>query len=205
MVTYLSERVSMLWRRIPLTIVLLVIIFIVGMWTGTVARDTWPSLMQRFGWNLPALQQGRFYAPWVGLLFASLPGEHYTMLGMLALGVGTLEYQSGTKVAAAGFLLLGPFSSILTMLVLWPLDILRVVWVRQYLYPPDMGSSAASMVCWGLFLTAATGKWRLLFMTGTFLVLLALLFLPQVYGADHMIAFILGVGVGTVAHRVTFK
>ena len=100
---------SRLLRRMPLTIILFLGVSITFLITGTVARGAWPWLMERFGWDLNALQEGRLYAPWVGLLFASRPGEHPTMLGMLLLGVGSLEFRRGTKAAAAAFLVLGPW------------------------------------------------------------------------------------------------
>ena len=177
-------------------------VHIAGIITGTVAKDSWPSLMQNFGFSLPALREGHLYDLWVGLLFASRPGVHVTMLGMLLLGVGTLEYRRGTKSALVGFLLLGPVASIITMLILWPFDVFGIAGVKPYLYPPDMGSSSASMVCWGLFLGAETGLWRNLMLGATILTLALLMaFSTQAFGADHMVAFLFGLLVSVALIR----
>lgn len=180
-------------RRIPLTLALFSIILIAGIVTQTITGDAWQSLMQRFGWSLPALKAGKLYAPWAGLIFGSRPGHYQSILAIGLLGVGLLEYHRGTKWAAVGFLLLGPVSSIITTLLLWPLDILGLSWVRSSLYTPDMGSSGASLVCWGLFVGGGHGWWQKLLLWGTILLLvLLLIFLPAVWEIDHMIAFLFG-------------
>lgn len=137
-------------HRVPFTATLFLFIAVAGLVTGTVAKDAWSDLMQRFGWNLYALQHLELYRPWVALLFASFSGEHPTMLAMLALGVGTLEYHWGTGVAALGFLVLGPLTSILSVLARWPLYSAGVTRLGPFLLEPDMGSSSASLVCWGM-------------------------------------------------------
>ena len=188
---------SRLLRRTPLTVILFLGVFTTGVITGTVAKGAWPWLMERFGWDLNALREGRLYAPWVGLLFASRPGEHPTMLSMLLLGAGILEYCRGSGVAAAGFFILGPLASILTVLLLWPLEIFGVSWVKAFLFTPDMGSSGASLVCWGLLLGGERGRWRGFVLAGTAISLVLLLvFLPERYAADHLVSFLTGLGVG---------
>lgn len=200
-----SGRDSLTWgqaarllRRLPFTISLFVIVVAAGIVTGTVARSAFPDLMQRFGWNLPALRAGHFYDLWVGLLFASSAGVRWSMVLILLLGVGSLEFVCGTGRAAVIFFTLGALTSVITALLLWPLDALGVAWVRPFLYPPDMGSSSASLVCWGAAVNSGSkGGWRTFLIAGTTLPLVALTFLlPQTYVVDHLVAFALGLLAG---------
>jgi hypothetical protein len=94
-------------RRIPLTLVLLTLILASGIATQTFARNDFQWLMDRFGWSLTALEHGKVWVLWVGLLFGSKPGHFITILGVGLLGVGALEYHRGTRWAAFGFLKIG--------------------------------------------------------------------------------------------------
>jgi hypothetical protein len=190
---------GLLFKRIPLTLMMFIVTLVAGIATQTFARDAWPSLMEHFGWSLIALKQGRLYALWVGLIFSSTPGHFYSILAIGLLGVGALEYRYGTKWAAIGFLLIGPVSSILTTLILWSFDLFGVAWVKQSLYTPDMGSSSAALVCWGIFIGKGHGRWNRLLLWGTIIVLvLYLVFFPAVWDIDHIIAFLLGLFVGLI-------
>lgn len=199
----LTGRLLAAWalvRRIRLTVALFLAILIAGALTATLARGSWPAIMDRFGWDLNALRHGRLYALWAGLLFASTPGEHVSLLGILLLGLGTMEYRRGTRTAAAAFFLLGPLASILCILLLWPLDVLGVSWVRDFLFTPDMGSSSSSLLCWGVFLAGERGRLRDAFFAGTLLTLVVLMALgSQAFLVDHLVAFIFGAGAAWVA------
>ena len=85
------------------------------------------------------------------------------------------------------------------MLLLWPLEMLGVSWVKGFLFTPDMGSSAASLVCWGLLLGGERGRWRDLVLAGTAIgLVLLLVLLPERYAADHLVSFLTGLGGGLV-------
>ncbi len=98
-----------------------------------------------------------------------------------------------------GFFTLGVIASFFSILILWPFDRFNISWVEKFLYTPDMGSSSASLVCWGLATSGTRGLWRGIFIVGTFISLL-LLFLIQreAYSVDHLVAFTLGLLTGIV-------
>jgi hypothetical protein len=202
----LFHRALSVLRRTPLTIVIFTSILIAGIATQTFARNIWPTLMQMFGWYLPALKAGKLYAPWVGLLFGSRPGHFETILGIGVLGIGALEYRQGTKWAAIGFLLLGPIITVVDTLLLWPLDTLGIAWVRPYLYQPDMGSSAASIVCWGLFLGLEGRWWKKLLVAGTIFTLAFFwIFIHEAWNLDHTTGFLMGLVIGIIIQRRRLK
>lgn len=195
----LRRRVGGIARRAPLTLSLFAVIFFTGIIMGTIRRDAFPHVMATFGWDLPALQAGHFYDLWVGILFASKAGSLLSMPGMLLLGVGSLEYTKGSKIAAIGFFLLGPLSSTLSLLLIWPLNHFKFAWVDNFLYVPDMGSSSYSMVCWGLALSNLRALWRNSLTLITFWILvIPLFYTPKPYVADHIVALFLGLSVGLV-------
>lgn len=186
-----------LLRRLPLTAGLFSLVLLAGVLTGTVLRESFPRLMRWSGWDLPALREGRLYVLWTGLPFSSLPGPRPTMLAILLLGVGTLEYRRGSRATAICFLVLGPLVSVLAVLLLWPLDALGTSWVRPFLYVPDMGSSSASLLCWGAMVGGTKGTGRFVLLSATLgVLLLPLVLSPGVYGFDHLVAFPLGLLVG---------
>lgn len=190
-------RARQLMARLRLTLVLFGVVLLAGIVTGTIASEWFPRLMQLSGWDLRAFREGRLYTVWTGLLFSSQPGPRPTMLAILLLGVGALEYRAGSKATAVAFLLLGPLSSLLTILLLWPMDALGAAWVRPYLYIPDMGSSSASLLCWGAALTTLDRKPQVfLLITTTLVLVLLLVFVPKAYGADHLVAFPIGLATG---------
>jgi len=186
-------------RRIPFTLIMSGLIMAAGLSTQTFLRTSWPKIMEMFGWFLPALKAGEFYAPWVGLLFGSVPGHWQAIFEMVVVGVGILEFRHGIKWALIGFLLLGPLVGILSVFVMWPLSTTGSSWVNHYLYTPDMGGSAASLVCWGLFVGAERGRWQLLLLWGTVLVMsISWIILPEGWQVDHTLGFLIGLLVSAI-------
>lgn len=192
----LLRHPGMLWRSVPLTLAILAVILVAGLSTQTFARGFFPTLMHDFGWSLPALKAGRLYDLWFGLPFGSTPGHFYSVIGIGWFGVGALEYRRGTRWAAIGFLVIGPLASLVTTLLLWPIDELGIKAVHSFLYTPDMGSSSASLVCWGLLLGGEKGRLKQALLWGTILVsVLLLVILQVVWSVDHLVAFLIGLGV----------
>jgi phosphatidylglycerol lysyltransferase len=184
-------------KRIPFTLTFITAVLISGLITQTIAREAFPDIMQRFGWDLNALKEGRLYTLWVGLLFSSQVGHFYSLLGIGVVGVGALEFMRGSKWAATGFLVIGPMSSIITTLSLWAAMNLGVNGLGEYLTTPDMGASVSSFVCWGLFITTLKGRWRWILLIGTALALgLFQIFYHAIWNIDHSVAYVIGLVIG---------
>ncbi len=185
-------------RRLRFTLALVSVVLIAGILTGTVLRGSFPELMRRFGWDLDTLLRGQVYKPWPALFFSSQPGPRVTMLIILALGVSALELRRGPLVAAVAFFGLGPPVDMLSMLFLWPAEAAGVSWLHPFLHTPDMGSSGSALVCWGMAVSDIGGRWAVFLAVGTYLPLLGLLvFYPQQYALEHLIAFTVGLLAGT--------
>lgn len=159
-------------------------------------RDSFPEIMQNFGLSLPALLSGRIWVAWISLFFSNIPGIRPTMHLMLLLGMGTLEYRYGSRIAAFAFLVLGPLISILTLILFWPFAS-QISSIKVALYTPDMGSSSASLFCWGMALVGDfKNRINRILISTTVVILIGLLFLPKPYDLDHLIAFSLGLVIG---------
>ncbi len=185
-----------IFRRIPLTLALFAVILALGILTGTVLIDLWPFLIQHFGWNLTALKEGNFYILWPLLFFATTPGLVLPMMLGLVLGAGALEYFYGTKLTAIIFFIIGPLACLINTLILWPGFILGNNFIRGYLSTPDMGSSAASLACWGVFLSIEKSRIRKITLGLTFLALFLFFTSPQNNDPAHLTALALGTGTG---------
>jgi hypothetical protein len=192
----ISPKIVPSLGRVRLTLVMFVVILVVGFIAEGI--DYWPTIVQRYGWDLVTLQQGRIYAAWVGLFFSSVAGDFYGILILLLLTAGVLEYRRGTRLAAFGFLIIGPLASIITLLLLWPIGNAGIEYVHVALYTPDVGSSTACLVCLGIFLMGEKGRWRNIVLFGTLVVLAALFFHNSVYNIDHLAGFLIGIGTGSL-------
>jgi hypothetical protein len=186
-------------KRIPFTMTFIVVVFIVGIIFQTVARNEFPVIMQKFGWDLVALKAGHLYDLWVGLFFSSQVGHFYSLLGIGVVGVGALEFVKGSKWTALAFLVIGPISSVITTLVFWALMNIGFSDFETYLATPDMGASVSSFVCWGIFITLLKGRWRWILLFGTALALILFqIFYQAIWNIDHSIAYLIGLASGLI-------
>jgi hypothetical protein len=191
------QHPALFLKRIPFTLTFVIVVLLTGLILQIAAREAFPIIMQKFGWDLNALRAGHFYDLWIGLLFSSQLGHFYTLIGIGVVGVGALEFTQGSKLTALGFLALGPLSSLITTLGLWGLMNLGVSGLDLYLLTPDMGASVSSFVCWGIFITTLKGPWRWILLVGTALALVVFQLVYQaVWNIDHGIAYVIGLGSG---------
>ena len=185
-------------NRVPLTLYLFGIILTFGVLTQTVAHQYLPAIVRRGGWDLITLQHGRFFAPWIGLLFSTDPDDAYGVLFLILLMVGPLEYRRGTGMAAFVFFIIGPLASIIDLLILWPISNAGVEYVRLALYTPDMGSSTACLACLGVFLMGEKGWRRNVVLLGILAVLGVLFYRNAVYNIDHLGGYAMGIASGAL-------
>jgi hypothetical protein len=185
-------------KKIPFTLTFVVVVMITGIIMQTIGRDAFPTIMEKFGWDLNALRAGHYYDLWVELLFSSEVGHFYSLLGIGVVGIGALEFVSSTGLTALAFLVIGPLSSLITTLSLWGLMNLGVPGLREYLVTSDMGASVSCFVCWGLFITLLKGRWRWILLAGTALALILFqIWYKAIWNIDHSMAFVIGLLSGT--------
>jgi hypothetical protein len=155
--------------------------------------------MRTFGWDLDKLKEGGWYALWAGLPFGSKPGTFYSIFAVGVFGIGALEYRHGSRLAVLSFLVLGPLSSLITTLIIWPFDNYGNAIITSYLHTPDMGSSSSSLLCWGMFAGGLKKSWRWLVFTVTIIILAwFLIFYKADWGLDHLMSFLIGFGCSFV-------
>lgn len=185
------------WQRLPLTAGLVLVTIVAGAVSGALGADFHHSVEAAAGWDLAALRNWELYRLWAGLPFGSLPGIRPTMVLLLALGPGVLEWRRGTRTAAVTFFLLGPAVSLITTLSLWPAYARGVGAIGRFLLTPDLGSSTASLACWGVAVGSVDGAGSPWLAALTVAVLGALWIVrPAPYVVDHFAAFIVAFGLG---------
>jgi hypothetical protein len=156
----------------------------------------WPILVNRWGWDLATVQQGRIYFAWTGLFFATAPLNFYGVLLLLLITIGALEYRRSTRWAALGFFVIGPVASIITLMLLWPISNAGIKYVRVALFTPDMGASTACLVCLGMLLTNEKGLWRNILLFSVLIILVGFVFQNTAYNIDHLNGYLIGMATG---------
>ena len=190
-----------LLRRLPFTLLLLLVLAAAALWTDTHSERISPGFLRRFG-----------YAPrdlwlwnWAPLLTSALVTHgrqaFWGALGMVLLGVGAAEWRTSSGRTAATFwgvhlltLLLESGGALASDQAGWM--------ATATLRVRDVGPSAGYFGCIGLALTTLRKPWREL--TGVLILagLVVVFFLPPRAGqslavkrfadAAHLIAFPLG-------------
>ncbi len=194
-----SPRIAAAPGRIPVTLIIFAALLIVGTFVENRVGDlAWAGIVQKYGWDLSTLQQGRIYAAWLGLFFSAEVEDFLGILLLLLLTVGALEYRAGPPLAVFAFFVVGPVASIITLLVLWPAGHVGIELIRVSLYTPDVGASTACLACLGIFFMLEKGRWRNILLYGVLAALVGLLFQHQVYSIDHLSGYLNGIWTGAV-------
>ena len=198
-------------RRVPFTIVMLVVITAVGLTTATHLDRLPPALLQRFGFAPFHLNTGHLHAgDLVRLLtsaFLTLGGwSFYGALAMIAVSVGLAEKRVGTWRTGMAFwgihLATLLIQSLLLAISARHLDVL---WIKLLQIEHDVGPSAGYYGCLGLVCQKQSEprrRWLLAIVGGILIARLIWSALAPHTGhsllaADiaHLIAFPLGVAL----------
>lgn len=190
-------------RRIPFTLVMVTAIITTTAVTRTMMRPITPDQLDDWGFGLAALREGRLQQ----ILFAPLqvyrPYMVVTISTSLLVFLGACEYVLGTRRALIAFWV-GHIAGYLgTFLLLWPLEAAGVGWAERMTREADVGASAAGFAVAGVVLPFLPTFPRRLGFMGLAAYLLGLLMLDrQVWDIEHVIAFLVGVGMGMVLARL---
>ena len=198
-------------RRVPFTIVMLVVIAGVGLTTATHLDQLPPSLLRRFGFAPFHLSMGHLHAGDLARLltsaFLTLGGwSFYGALAMIAVCVGLAEKRVGTWRTVLAFwgihLATLLIQSLLLAISARHLDVL---WIKLLQIEHDVGPSAGYYGCLGLVCQKQPEprrRWLLAIVGGILLARLIWSALapqtgPSTRAADiaHLIAFPLGVAL----------
>ena len=184
--------------RLTLALAVFMLVFTVVSQILSHGQGYWPFLVNRWGWDLTTVQQGRIYFAWTGLFFATAPQNFYGVLLLMLIAMGALEYRHSTIWAALGFFVIGPIASIITLMLLWPISNAGITYVRVALYTPDMGASTACFVCLGILLMNEKGRWRNILLFCILIILAGFVFQNTAYNIDHLDGYLVGIGAGAL-------
>ena len=89
--------------RLTLALAVFMLVFTVVSQILSHGQGYWPFLVNRWGWDLTTVQQGRIYFAWTGLFFATARQNFYGVLLLMLIAMGALEYRHSTIWAALRF------------------------------------------------------------------------------------------------------
>ena len=72
------------YTRFTLAIGTFMLVFTIVSQILTHGQGYWPFLVNRWGWDLTTVQQGRIYFAWTGLFFATAPHEFLWRITIIA-------------------------------------------------------------------------------------------------------------------------
>lgn len=138
-----APSISGLIRTFAATLVVTAALVVIGVLTATVFRSDHATIMDHVGFDLDALQHGRFWIIPAATFVQTEVGIkwHQALLALLFLGI--LEYQAGGLRTLVAFALSDWISSPLTVLALWAAAALGSHGADQAIHAPSTGSSAA--------------------------------------------------------------
>jgi lysylphosphatidylglycerol synthetase-like protein (DUF2156 family) len=182
-------RAMSIARRVPITLVLTGVLFLVGLLSGGLWRpfsdsDLFPSV----AYGLPALQEGRWWTPITGTFFVGAPWIYAAGIPLLA-AMGVLEARRGSRVTAATFGAGQLFSVLAAAAFLSVASLLPWSWAQAQAAAVDVGPSGGLFACLAAALALLPSPWRLRAWT-VFLAMLAVSFFY--YGSlpdlEHVLA-----------------
>ncbi|MEN2738598.1 phosphatidylglycerol lysyltransferase domain-containing protein [Microbacterium sp. X-17] len=177
-------------RRIPATLIAIAVILVAGVISGAL----WRPFAHSPGWDvlaygLPALEDGRWWTPVTGTLFASYPAVYVPQI-LAFVGMAYLEFRRGWR-AATGYFVAGQLFAVLgTSLLLWALSMTPWAWAQVQAMRLDVGPSGGTLACIAAAIGLLSSPWRV----RAWLVLLAYVFVTMLFwGGISDIAHLLAV------------
>lgn len=186
-------------RRIPFTLTLLgVIILCVVLINLFSAIVSYGEVLQRSGYGLPALREGRIWTLLTGIFLEVYPWLVAGNLWLIALFVGTYEARAGSKRAALVFFVTQIGGALLAAVaIVWPLTLTGWSWAQHLEQASDLGASVGALGCAGALTAGFARQLRVTTRAVLFGALAALLLIThQIWDIEHLLAAVLGVGFG---------
>lgn len=185
-------------RKIPFTIVI-VLICIAG---GIATKALWvpaetSEILHRFGYGLPAFQDGQFWNVLTGMLVMPQPWMYALVIPLLALGAGFLEYRYGALRMLAAVLLTHIGAVFIVAGLLHFFSGLDVQWVRELAKVYDVGISNSAFGVAGAASAALPVIWRRRVRAGFFIYCVTfVLYSSVIWDFTHFAGFLIGLAIG---------
>ncbi|GAA2798337.1 DUF2156 domain-containing protein [Kitasatospora paracochleata] len=191
-------------RSAPLTLALLIALWVVGAATGSLGSGPSPSLLAHVGVGLPTLEAGRWWTPFSSLLWSSGIGA-YVVLSLLLVLIGPFaERRLGTPLSAVVLVAGQVLGTLLGTAAVrlgvaagfgWTLDI-----QDQIAVSPGAGLLAlAAVLSYRL-----TALWRRrVRLVGVLVPLVMALYVGHLQGVQRLAGMLIGLAGGALLYRRT--
>ena len=186
-------------RRIPFTLGLLGVLILCAVLINLFGEIRGHSaFLQRGGYGLSALREGRIWTLLTGIFLAVYPWLVAGNLWLIALFVGGYEARAGSKRAALVFFATQIGGALLTAVaIVWPLTATGWPWAQHLEQASDLGASVGALGCAAALTAGFARQWRVTARTVLFGALAALLLIThRIWDIEHLLAAVLGVGFG---------
>ncbi|GAA1703599.1 DUF2156 domain-containing protein [Microbacterium sediminicola] len=178
--------------RVPATTVMVLAVVVIGI----VSQGLWHSFKESPGfevvaYGLPAFMDGRWWTPLTGTFFVVHPWVYIPTLASF-VGMVTLEWRRGWRVALAYYWVGQLFAVFAAALVIWLFAFLPWPWAQHEALALDVGPSGGTVACLAAAACLLPSPWR----TRAWLVLMgagavALLYWGSLADVEHAIAILL--------------
>jgi lysylphosphatidylglycerol synthetase-like protein (DUF2156 family) len=194
----MAHQALTLWRRLPFTTTVVVVMLVLGLATGVLWRPaTAAPWYPDIAFGLPALTAGRWWTVATGAFFAVGPWYYLPMAGSVALLVGWSELRLGTRLTAAvavGGHLFAVLGSCLFLLAVegpyWP-------WSVATAGRLDAGFSAGALAAAAVTTTLLRPPWRLRVRLALGIYgLVAAVYVGSLADLEHFLAIGAGLALG---------
>lgn len=147
-------------RTWPFTLSMTLAVTVIGVLSGTVWRSDHQAIKDVVGTDLEGLLHLRFYTLIAAPFYQSEPGIGWSMVLMMFLFVGALEYSAGGRRAAVTFFASDVIGTAGGIVVLTLLGAAGWRYAHEAARSADSGSSVGMFACAAAFAVLLPGMWR---------------------------------------------
>ncbi|WP_061963244.1 bifunctional lysylphosphatidylglycerol flippase/synthetase MprF [Demequina aurantiaca] len=185
-------------KRIPATLITIVVVLGVGISTQALWKSaTEMGLTERWGFGLPAFQEGQWYTVFVGAAISPEPWMYALILATFAIGAGYLEYRFGAWRMLLAVIGTHIGAVLLVATMFWALSGVDVAWIQQLSKVRDVGLSNGGFGALGAASAAMAPLWRRrVRLIGSLYVIAMILYAGEIWDFTHAAALFIGLAIG---------
>lgn len=199
---HLRHSLTQCWQfahNAPATLCILVSILATGIATGSFTQSALHgNTADLYGYGLPTLMTGPWWAIFSGLLVAPEPWMYLALLPLLVIVCGYLEIRYGWIRMLASFFIPHIVSVVLAAGLFYiAAQFLHLAWAKELIHVKDVGMSNATLGALGVVTASLPLFWR--FRIRFFGILLGcalVLYSGLVWDFTHLFGFITGIAIG---------
>jgi phosphatidylglycerol lysyltransferase len=190
---------SFLVRRLPFSTVLVAAILATAAFTNTLAHPIPLAMLDRWGFGLEQIRDGRFYQLFLAPFQILRPYMAISIAGAVFLFVGACEYRLGTWRAVLAFWTGHIVGYVGAGVAIVALAHLGSGWAAQLMHVTDVGASNGAFGACGTVVLFLAGRARkTAFLLVSAFLAGALLIERRIWNIEHILAFCAGIGVGRI-------